>query len=129
MSLNINDPMQWYTQTGTDAEGKPLYSLKNPVTERIAFMTMFVSMRAITEKSAEEFWVRVDYVQRLRGAFWRNPDGTDSLLTPKDVYDHIGLSTNADDKTMAQFRKHVADNAALDAKEEWRDYRDAQQPS
>ena len=70
----------------------------NPVTEVIIFRTMAVGMGEITEANWEEFYRRVVFWEHLFGASVVVPDGEggfmDHYLTPKDIYDHIGLSTN-----------------------------------
>jgi hypothetical protein len=83
----------------------------NVRTEILIFTTMTVGIPRITEKNAEEFFLRASMIERVNGTALRrhDSDGTrvDIPLERADVLAHIGLSTNADTKSETQFAKTV----------------------
>lgn len=71
--------------------GQPGERTMQPVTETLIWATMLVGISQITEKNYREFYLR-DKMLYL-----------DSTLTVADCKRHIGLKTNATDKTRAKF--------------------------
>ncbi len=76
----------------------------NTVTQALIWRTMNVGIGAITEKNLTEFCVRMKYLDRLIGPSISkpNPDGDgfiDIAITPEQIRDHIGLTTNVFPKT------------------------------
>jgi hypothetical protein len=81
----------------------------HPVTSALVFATMAIGMNHITEDNWEEFYNRLNMWERCNGPqLWRGQlDQHDpkNRITPLEVYMHIGLGTNASNKTKAQFLK------------------------
>tara|TARA_X000000368_G_scaffold289012_1_gene229586 strand:+ start:1238 stop:1612 length:375 start_codon:yes stop_codon:yes gene_type:complete len=76
-------------------EGKENYQL-SPQTNHLIWLTMTVGINKITESNWKDFYVRVIHAQRARG-------NENYGITAQDVYNHIGLCTNAQTKTKRQF--------------------------
>lgn len=74
----------------------------NPLTEGLIWATILVGMGTITEENAEEFYHRLQFVNRLD----KEPDN----ITLTTIQEHIGLRTNVSDLSWNMFVKHVADN-------------------
>lgn len=70
-------------------------------TEQIIWLTMSVGIGRITEKNWEKFYTRAYAWQRI------NNHDSDNIIKAKDVYDHIGLRTNASSLTDAKFVKKL----------------------
>lgn len=68
-------------------------------TETIIWATMTVQLGQITEKNWQEFFVRLDFGNRLRS--WGY------TLTEEDIKDHIGLTTNVIDEPWSKYMKHI----------------------
>lgn len=82
----------------------------NPITEALIFATISVGMSEITEKNWKKFADRLTIVQNLDGGYLVRPipeihGGITAYITDEDVKNHIGLATNASNKTDAQFNK------------------------
>lgn len=77
--------------------------LLNGITKSLIFATIPVGFGTITEANAKEFYTRLSAWERLYGATCYNGDGSDRFITREDVTKHVGLSTNASDKTTRQF--------------------------
>lgn len=84
----------------------------HPVAEQLAFVTMVIGMREITDKNAEKFAQRLSLYQRITGPLIRFGDGTKAYITLEDVEQHIGMATNASALTDAQFAKHMVEVAS-----------------
>ena len=61
---------------------------------------MTVGINKITESNWKDFYVRVIHAQRARG-------NESYGITAQDVYNHIGLCTNAQTKTKRQFLDNI----------------------
>ena len=70
-------------------------------TEQIIWLTMSVGIGRITEKNWEKFYTRAYAWQRI------NNHDSDNIIKAKDVYDHIGLRTNASSLTDSKFVKKL----------------------
>ncbi len=95
----------------------------NGITNGLTWATMSVGINVITEKNWKEFYQRqwqlsrlslngfiyLDYVCCSSKKCENNSDGPIKTrpFTPKEVYDHIGLSTNANTFTKAQWNKQI----------------------
>jgi hypothetical protein len=104
LSFHLDKITDYETRCWTDGDGGRRMNL---VTEVLVFATMSTGINRITEKNADEFYARVDMLQRIYGAFLYRGDGSDKLLTPEDVQAHIGLATNASAKTRAVFLRDL----------------------
>lgn len=108
MSLNWNiskvkDFEKLYTQK--DEEGKT--KLKK-VPETIIYLTTIVGMGEITDKNWEQFYNRVNFIEKLGGTFLLKQYRKKPIprfITEDDVKQMIGLTTNASTMTQAQFLK------------------------
>jgi len=80
------------------------------LTEQIIWLTMSVGIGCITEKNWEKFYTRAYAWQRI------NSHDSDNLVEAKDVYDHIGLRTNASSLTDSKFVKKLV--RAIDSESE-----------
>jgi hypothetical protein len=86
-------------------------SLVNPVTETLVFLTISAGIPEITEQNAAEFYARVRIIEATYGAFLSKHDENGGLadkpLTAEDIYNHIGLRTNATTLTKTAFTKNI----------------------
>lgn len=64
-----------------------------------------VGIPHLTEKNADEFFIRVSFWERVLGAYRMNEKGEDVRFTREDVTRLLGLRTNATAHTKAQFIK------------------------
>lgn len=70
-------------------------------TESLIWTTMLVGMGEITEKNWEEFFIRMRTFELIL-------DYDDNrCITPADVRNHIGLTTNVSKESRTQFMKKV----------------------
>tara|TARA_R110002020_G_scaffold48642_3_gene138493 strand:- start:1399 stop:1809 length:411 start_codon:yes stop_codon:yes gene_type:complete len=84
----------------------------NQLTEVLIFSTMTIGMGSITEDNWKEFYSRCVI---LETGCYKNQIPVDTLepvwkweiVSPEDIYRHIGLVTNAPKMTKAQFAKHA----------------------
>jgi len=84
-----------------------VFSLK---TEQLVRLTMSVGIGCITEKNWEKFYTRAYAWQRI------NSHDSDNIVKASDVYDHIGLRTNASSLTDSKFVKKLV--RAIDSESE-----------
>jgi hypothetical protein len=85
----------------------------NPVTESLIWLTMGVGYGSITEDNASDFYSRVAMYEKLFGtmlSYWKDSEKISVPITPEDVNNHIGLSTNVSKDTDASFRKRIVEN-------------------
>jgi len=82
----------------------------NPITHALIWHCMNVGIGSITDEIAAEFYVRVSIVESLHGANVIGPNGPEPI-TSRDVFEHIGLHTNARGKveSRASFLKRQAE--------------------
>jgi hypothetical protein len=83
-----------------------------PLATTFAFLTITVGIQEITDKTLNEFFLRVAAWERCRGAF-HTKDGAERPITREDVERFKGLSTNASPLTRTQFKRNLA-NAVFD---------------
>ena len=77
-----------------------------PITNALIMGTMSVGMRSIDETNWKEFYTRVHIIESIHG-HWLLKEGKPRLITPQDVYDHIGLNTNATHISNAKFKNDI----------------------
>lgn len=81
----------------------------HPVTNALVFGTVAIGMNSITKDNWQDFYNRLNMWERTVGPqLWRGDipkDDPRNWITPLEVYMHIGLHTNASNKTEAQFLK------------------------
>lgn len=70
----------------------------NPVTHSLIFAMIPIGTGAITEDNCAEFYGRLQMLERANGHYLIRPtdwEGKDKFITPEEVFQHIGLETNA----------------------------------
>ncbi len=85
----------------------------NPVTESLIWLTMGIGWGKITEENQAEFYCRVSLYEKLFGtmlSYWKDGKKVSVAITPEDVRNHIGLSTNVGKETDAAWRKRIIQN-------------------
>ena len=96
----------------------------NPVTQALIFGAMAIGIGEITPATAEEFWQRVAMEEKINGSWLKQEqDGTmvDRLLTPADIYAHMGLRTNVFPKRAAsKWRTQLLQRSTEDASRAWK---------
>lgn len=95
----------------------------NPVTDALIWATMAVGIGEITSKNAKEFYTRLHAWELALGSYLkdRDEDGNrkDYLLTPTDVVNHIGLSTNVAYESATTFKNKLMRNLLGIAGDRW----------
>ena len=85
----------------------------NVVTDSLIWLSMAIGIGRITEENAPEVYGRIAAYEKLFGSFMIKFDDNGKqrvFVTPEDVSNHIGLSTNVGKETEASFRKRIVDN-------------------
>lgn len=104
--INNNTEVCWEkNEDGTDK--------LNPVTESLIWLTMGISMGSITEDNQSDFYCRVAVYEKLFGtmlSYWKDSKKVSVPITPEDIHNHIGLTTNVSKDTDASFRKRIIEN-------------------
>lgn len=112
MSLNyqLGGIAKWQ-ETCYENHGTPEVRMKK-ITEAIIFGTMSVDLGRITVRNAEDFFERLDLIQREHnGLVYRVGDkGPEPVwITLEDVRRHVGLRTNVIDLRRAEWDKRQED--------------------
>jgi hypothetical protein len=98
----------------------------NTVTNSLIWLTMGIGINRISVANADEFYSRVvlyEKINKSMQSIWHEDGTTERIyISDKDVYDHIGLWTNASSFTVAQFRKRMFDTVSSDAKRTFANY-------
>ena len=105
MSLNYNlgEIEDWKT-TCTNEDGST-----SALTEILIFATMAIGMNEVTESNADEFFVRLNLLEKTNGAFLVR-DGKPRFVTRDEVRDHVGLHTNASRVPRGKWSKKLVDD-------------------
>lgn len=85
----------------------------NPVTESLIWLTMGIGMGSITEDNQSDFYCRVVMYEKLFGtmlSYWKDSKKVSVPITPEDIHNHVGLTTNVSKDTDASFRKRIVEN-------------------
>jgi hypothetical protein len=91
----------------------------NPVTESLIWLTMGIGMGSITEDNQSDFYCRVAMYEKLFGtmlSYWKDSKKVSVPITPEDINNHIGLTTNVSKDTDAAFRKRIVENFVREQK-------------
>ena len=75
------------------------FRIFSPKTEQLIWLTMSIGISRITKLNWEKFYTRCFAWQRVKEH--------DIVVTAQDVYDHIGLRTNAASLTDHKFNKRL----------------------
>ena len=89
----------------SDEEGKVEL---NPITDALIWATMFVGIGRITEKTVDEFTMRLMEWEKLMGGILLNPEGKSCMPNYMDVLFHVGLSTNVTEMKPAKWKNKLA---------------------
>jgi len=88
----------------TATEDAPMHGVKkgeqvlNPVTWALIWHSLGTGIGTITKENASEVYARISFIEAIHGPSLRNQDGPQPI-TVADVFDHVGLYTNASYKT------------------------------
>jgi hypothetical protein len=108
-----NMPLNWNATRVREHEALHEQDTEWVKTETLVWATMAIGISGITEDNWPEFWARFDYYNRLVRI-----DHTRSGITASDVERRIGLFTNGDNKTEAQFIKTLGAMLIQDARDQ-----------
>lgn len=75
----------------------------DPITYALIVATKMVYLGSITEDNADEFFARLALVEKMSVPLLADENGNPKSITPKMVYDHIGLQTNVADQSRDVF--------------------------
>jgi hypothetical protein len=121
MSLNfeLGDIKNWKTVTAHPDNADKM----NPVTNQLIWLTLTLAVGTITEKSIDEFWWRMRFIQRLDGPnlsyIDEKNEQIDIYITKQDLRDHLGLRTNVTTMTRAKwFSEQVAHETQPEVRQE-----------
>ena len=97
MALNWNiEKIQNYKKMCWDGDNL------NPVTNTLIWGCMSVGMSEITDKNWKDFYLRINFLEKMGGTYLTNENGN-YYITKKDVYNHIGLSTNVSNESRSKW--------------------------
>lgn len=88
-----------------DGRGEVVFKI-DPLTEHIIFMTMNVGIGEINKRTAQDFYNRALFYERVFDSP-RRVDGERRFISAAEVKKHIGLSTNASRMSKKEFINHV----------------------
>lgn len=74
------------------------------VTEALIWATMIVGLGEITEKNYKKFYIRLHEIEIYNGSYL-NRNSNPAYISLADVERHIGLHTNAGNKSDADWRR------------------------
>lgn len=96
--------------------------LEGTKTEALVWACMSIGLSGITKKNVDEFFDRVEMLEKLRGAFINRYVEDASMagglreepyhFTREDIERRVGLSTNVSNETRAKWVKRVTKRAA-----------------
>jgi hypothetical protein len=95
----------------------------NPVTESLIWLTMAIDIGSITEENQSDFYCRIAMYEKLFGtmlSYWKDSEKISVPITPEDIHNHIGLSTNVGKGTDAAFRKRIVENFIREHKQKFK---------
>lgn len=78
----------------------------HPIGEQLVWASIICGFNHITEANALEVWMRVNLYQHTVGGLLFEDDKP-LWLTYSDIVRYIGLTTNADTKTVPEFWRHM----------------------
>ena len=106
----------------TTPEGEARYQLAI-ITACIIWNMMAIDIGSITESTVEEVILRTMLRQKLEGALAFQPPNTEDqervplYITPQDIRDHIGLSTNVSTEGRARWKNKIWKVLMIDAEQ------------
>ena len=79
----------------------------NTITETLIWSTIIVSLNQITEANAEEFYRRLTEYEVISGGLMvgttKEGERIERMPTLKEIQNHIGLTTNVDNKSKREW--------------------------
>lgn len=94
----------------------------NGVTHTLILLTMVTGIGEITEQTAEEFYIRVHFMELLQEhGFMTNDKREDVFITPQMVRDHIGLTCNVSFESRAKWMQSRIKSYAGDFARQYRE--------
>lgn len=100
----------------------------NSTTFALAFALMAVGIPRISEDNVDEVFIRVNLFENATHAMRSTGDGP-IYFTYKEVFQHIGFSTNVSTMTFSQFSKQLVRMLRRDAEERTEEEREKFQPN
>lgn len=80
------------------------------VCDALIWCTIICGFHSITEQNWKEVYLRIHAYEKVAGPFIQkrmNKKTVGRWITPEDVYNWIGLSTNASSLSLAKFKQRV----------------------
>ena len=106
-----------------DDPDNPGHTKTATLTFTIGILMMHTGTGEITEKNADEFYVRAHLIEAcFDGGLMRNHKGEVVGISPADVYAHIGLKSNVSTYTETQFYSHLRKNVVRELRQHYRYY-------
>ena len=97
----------YYQTSEVGDDGEPLYRLR-PVTETLIWMQMSIYAGGkITTENMDEVFARIQILETVDGAWRHDANGNPVPVTWRDVYEHVGLRTNACENNKTAFKNAV----------------------
>jgi hypothetical protein len=94
--IKDSDNICWQKDKETGEE------LMSQLTNALIWATMIVSLGEITKRNIDEWLFRLEYLREV------NQDPFTAHVSREDLEKHIGLYTNASQRTRAQFKRDCA---------------------
>lgn len=82
------------------------------VTNSLIWLSMGVGLGEITEKNVDEWCFRIALLEKLDGPTFQFNNGRKVSMTRKDIWDHIGMTTNVSDEKRPAWIKRVIEGSA-----------------
>ena len=92
-----NNRSDYYTPV-VNKKGQKIFDI-NPITKYLVYQSMVIGLDEITKSNADEWLIRLQFVNRLYGTSLMTRDDKNAVkpyrITFEDLERHIGLKTNA----------------------------------
>ena len=99
--------LKWNIENVENWKQKKKIKRNRDVLESLIWATLCIGIRKITRKNVKQFYVRLSAYEHLRDSFLHTKSYKPSYITFEEVENWIGLSTNADEFSAAQFEKRL----------------------
>lgn len=124
--------LRWDITSVQDFESLKVEDSENPsrkvisgLTKTIIWLTIPVGFGEITDKNADEFFIRASIIEKCFGAFRVDPEGKDVPVTHHDIVRHIGLTTNVSRMSFPAWRKTIMERLEREARETLRNSKES----
>jgi len=95
----------FFSRPTCERDGK--YSMLRRSTYALIVMSMGFGIASVTEKNVDKVFGRINFMERLKGTYFNNEDGSPLFMTLEEVKENIGFRTNVSEKTKSQFLKDL----------------------